>query len=346
MRYATDSLPSVEPQIPTVVTAEGSIAAFKDLQFGPTIKWSRAIERVGGKTTSKDAADLRLVSKAIQKHASSNVPTTFPLVSYYGTGRMWRQKRSSRNPTKSEARGRLRGYVAALDPASDIKSLNRWLRSADWTEENKNRKVSGARAIKAAVLACMTEFDDLRFDVEFGEMALVKRGGEGERRRWMPFHELSDGYRNLLGMVADIAYRAAVLNPHLGDDAAAETPGLILIDEIDLHLHPTWQRRVVDDLRRALPRVQFIASSHSPFIIQSLRPGELINLDTDARAEYANQSIEDIAQDVMGVEQPARSKVFLEKEEAASQYLLLSRSLPDAQPDEREGIEHRMAALL
>lgn len=75
----------------------------------------------------------------------------------------------------------------------------------------------------------------------------------------LPFRMLSDGYRNAIGMVADIAFRTAVLNPHLEGSAALETPGVVLIDELDiLHLHPKWQQHIVEDLKRTFPKVQFI----------------------------------------------------------------------------------------
>ena len=89
--------------------------------------------------------------------------------------------------------------------------------------------------------------------------------------RLTPFYHLSDGYRNTLAMAADIAVRAATLNPALSSLAMEETPGVVLIDEIDLHLHPKWQRQIVEDLRGAFPKIQFVATTHSPFIIQSLR---------------------------------------------------------------------------
>lgn len=93
------------------------------------------------------------------------------------------------------------------------------------------------------------------------------------------FNDLSDGYRNMVAMVADIAYRCAQLNPQMGEDVTVNTKGIILIDELDLHLHPKWQRRVVPDLRKTFPNIQFIITSHSPFIIQSMNPGEVIDLD-------------------------------------------------------------------
>ena len=68
---------------------------------------------------------------------------------------------------------------------------------------------------------------------------------------------------------------------------------MVLIDELDLHLHPRWQRRVVDDLRETFPKVQFITTTHSPFIVQALKAGELLNLD--GRPELPGASVEDIA---------------------------------------------------
>src|SRR6202011_5938064 len=83
------------------------------------------------------------------------------------------------------------------------------------------------------------------------------------QRQRMPFHLLSDGYRNVIGMAADIAYRMASLNPQLLADAVQLTPGVVLIDEVDLHLHPNWQRVVVGRLLETFPKVQFVGTTHS-----------------------------------------------------------------------------------
>jgi len=101
--------------------------------------------------------------------------------------------------------------------------------------------------------------------------------------------------------------------------------GLVLIDEIELHLHPTWQRQVVEKLRTTFPNIQFVATTHSPFVIQSLRPGELINLDPEEFGEYADKSIEDIAENVMGVELPQKSDRYRQMMAAAEAYFRLLR---------------------
>src|SRR5690606_18074153 len=90
-----------------------------------------------------------------------------------------------------------------------------------------------------------------------------------------------------------------------------------------------WQREVVEKLRTSFPNIQFIATTHSPFIIQSLRPGELITLDPEEFGEYANRSVEDIAEHVMGVEVPQKSERYLEMMKAAEAYYRLLRE-PDA----------------
>jgi predicted ATP-binding protein involved in virulence len=150
----------------------------------------------------------------------------------------------------------------------------------------------------------------------------------------------------MLGMVADIAYRAAVLNPYLGGKAAKETAGVVLIDEIGLHLHPGWQRRVVDDLRRTFPKIQFITTTHSPFIIQSLQPGELIDLNYLASGEYSNKSIEDIAESVMGIPIPQRSKRYQRMYEAAKEYYRVLQDAQGASPERANELKSKLDELV
>lgn len=92
----------------------------------------------------------------------------------------------------------------------------------------------------------------------------------------LPFQMLSDGYRNVIKIMLDIATRMCILNPYLKGDALKMTPGIVIIDEIDLSLHPTWQKRIIGILKEQFPRIQFICATHSPFIIQSLDEENLL----------------------------------------------------------------------
>lgn len=88
---------------------------------------------------------------------------------------------------------------------------------------------------------------------------------------------LSDGIRSVLGMVMDIAYRCCILNSHLGKNAAKETEGIVLIDEVDMHLHPAWQQTILQDLKTAFPKLQFIVTTHSPQVLTTV-PSECIRM--------------------------------------------------------------------
>ncbi len=193
------------------------------------------------------------------------------------------------------------GYVDCLEPASSQKQLVRWWKTMEMAGIQRGEKIRVLEAVKAAISNCLEDWDNVTYDLLEDEIIATAKDGN-----ILPFRMLSDGVRNMLGMVADIAYRAGVLNPHLEGDSARQTPGIVLIDEIDLHLHPKWQRKVVEDLRRTFPEIQFFATTHSEHIVQSLRPGELINLD-EREGEYYNKSVEDITEDIMGVELPQRS---------------------------------------
>jgi predicted ATP-binding protein involved in virulence len=112
-----------------------------------------------------------------------------------------------------------------------------------------------------------------------------------EDGRAVDFSNMSDGQRALAGMVAEIARRACLLNSaYLGELALTETPGLVLIDELDLHLHPRWQRRVIGDLKRIFPNIQFFATTHSPQVIGEARPEEIVLLTPTGEQKRPLQS--------------------------------------------------------
>ena len=102
----------------------------------------------------------------------------------------------------------------------------------------------------------------------------------------LPVMSLSAGYQSLVWMVFDIAYRMAVLNPFMKDDIA-KASGIVLIDEIDMHLHPKWQWNIINALRNVFPNVQFIAATHSPILFASAKDVWLIDVDAE-EIEYSH----------------------------------------------------------
>ncbi|MGD3261546.1 AAA family ATPase, partial [Xanthomonas citri pv. citri] len=115
------------------------------------------------------------------------------------------------------------------------------------------------------------------------------------------------------GLAIDLASRMARANPHLGaDDLLAQTPGIVLIDEVDLHLHPTWQQEIVPTLRETFPLVQFILSTHSPQVIATVESANVRVLDgVHVRVpEYAyGLRPENILQEVQGTDPKPRVEV-------------------------------------
>ena len=89
----------------------------------------------------------------------------------------------------------------------------------------------------------------------------------GEKRE-LTLNQLSAGYRNMLALVMDFARRLAQANPHLENPLEAEA--ILMIDELDLHLHPTWQQKIIPDLRKVFPNTQIIATTHSPEIVTTV----------------------------------------------------------------------------
>lgn len=152
---------------------------------------------------------------------------------------------------------------------------------------------------------------------------------ESEDRR-IPMRMLSDGERSLAAIATDIAQRLVLLNETSENPLTVGT-GVVLIDELDLHLHPQWQRTVVEGLRSAFPNLQFICSTHSLFLIQSQRTGNLIRLDNVGDEErpaeaFHQKSIEDIAEEVQGIEIPQRSQRYLDMMAVAEEYYSLLRN--------------------
>jgi predicted ATP-binding protein involved in virulence len=134
--------------------------------------------------------------------------------------------------------------------------------------------------------------------------------------------QLSDGEKRLFSLFVDIARQLSVQNDQneIGGGEA-----IILIDEIDVHLHPKWQRRIVPALEDLFPRCQFIATTHSPFVIQATDRHKITSIDPAIPITLydGGNSIEDIAEDIQGISVPQRSLRAERLSEAAKRYFTL-----------------------
>lgn len=285
-------------------------------------EYTRMVEKEGGRTkfSGKNPMQKKVENweQAIEKADGSDENFIFPLVLYLSSARLWNENRGKeydKIPARTDA------YQRCLDPHRSSQMAFEYIRSLIniSVEENDGKSFPAYDVIMDAVgYSLQEELEEgqsIIYSSRYREIAIKNADGTVIR-----FASLSDGYRNVIKIVTDIATKMCILNPYLGADILKKTPGIVIIDEIDLSLHPTWQKRIVRILKNLFPKVQFVCATHSPFIIQSLEPGELIVLDDIVGEEYSGQSIEDIAEDIMNVSTPRYSEKKQEMYRAAAEY--------------------------
>ena len=247
--------------------------------------WSRELHKPKGATTTKDTKSLIQYGQDIRNKVVHKVDEIIPLISYYGTGRLWGLKKITLNKKQHET-SRLSGYIDCLDPLSSYKSFESWyvdiclaeleLKIEEIEKNNldisNNEFTSIRKSIQQAVNHIVeknTGWKDIVYKKR-AETIVAQNETFGE----LSLMQLSDRIRNMIGLVADIAYRAVKLNPHL-ENAPKQTPGIVLIDEVDMHLHPKWQQTVLTDLTKAFPNIQFIVTTHSPQVLSTVKKEQI-----------------------------------------------------------------------
>jgi predicted ATP-binding protein involved in virulence len=266
------------PDEPTSFIAEGWF-------WGDKISWARELRSSNprAKTRITEAKKLSELAKGLLaylvltqadgKNAGLGSPV-MPLVGYYGTGRLFAQIKATKG--KRIGNSRLDGYEDCLNPNSSYKSFLTWYErlSREAQAENETALDAGHKAkerlsvVNKAIKTVMetTGWLGIRWDYINSELLGFHSDG-----RVLPVRLLSDGIRNIFAMVADMAFRCAQINPHLGGEAAAKTPGVVLVDEIEMHLHPEWQQVILGQLMTAFPLVQLIVTTHSPQIVTTVK---------------------------------------------------------------------------
>ena len=232
-----------------------------------------------------------------------------PALAFYRANRRWAVSGATAESAASQRVSRLQGYEKWSDAAAILTSFESWFISKT-LERLQNFAENGTPLhhlddelflVNTAIKEALPDSQGLRYDMTLRSL-MVDLDKEGS----LPFNQLSDGQRAMVALIADIARRICLLNPHMGRDVLRSTEGLIIIDELDIHLHPSWQRSIVNTLKNAFPKIQFIAASHSPQIIGSLKPEEVIVLNhgqsSHPRVTYGLDS-SSVLEEVMGVTQ-------------------------------------------
>jgi predicted ATP-binding protein involved in virulence len=271
----------LQHQYPSVITAKGDVG-------GEIMEWSRSLNGAGGRTTTIDAKSIISAAEGYQARIrEGDTSLILPIISYYGTGRLWAQKREKRPSDQLVQFSRLSGYIDCLAAESNEKLMLKWFEKMTIQQAQRQQPSPELNAVEQAVSRCFagitgSEQVVTQFNLDTHSLDILYTDASGKKVR-VPMKNLSDGYKNTIGMIADIAYRMAILNPQLLENVLTETPGIVLIDEVDLHLHPVWQQRIIQDLQTLFPKVQFIVSTHAPSVISSVKRENMLVLDADGQ---------------------------------------------------------------
>lgn len=281
-----------------------------------SFSWNRVKKEVSAAHTKIDNKDVCAWMKKLTNCSDTNLP----LISFQSAARAWRVRRGDfGTELKKKLDDRRCGYIGCLDSSMDVKSIQQWCLKQEIVASNKKnvREYEMFKNIVASFMKEINELDAIPFiyySPQFDELVYKEDKVE------MPISKLSAGYQSLLWMVMDLAYRVCMLNPEL--EGREQIKGIVLIDEIDLHLHPKWQWNVIDALRKTFTGVQFVIATHSPIVISASKEANLILLEDAREVAYLPDCYGYEVEDVLryrqeSVSRPKKVKMLVDEIENA-----------------------------
>ncbi|MEH2001919.1 MAG: AAA family ATPase [Nostoc sp.] len=250
---------------------------------------------------------LQAAVDTLRHQLENSSETNIPLVVYYPVNRAVIDMPLEISEVNSFKQ--VDAYNQALTGGTiDFKTFFEWFRNREDLENERRRDNSNYRhkqleAVRQAISSLIPEFSNLRVERSPLRMTVRKRSEK------LIVNQLSDGEKCLLAIVGDLARRLAIANPSLPDPLQGS--GVVLIDEIELHLHPKWQRDIIPALTRTFPNCQFIVTTHSPQVLSQVKPEGIYILEKTDEGVVAKRPESSfgrdsnrILEDLMGV--PAR----------------------------------------
>lgn len=293
---------NMEAQLPSVVNAKCSWS-MDEAQYSWE-QWRESIKKATN--TKSDMGAVKYLfkhAKKLQEEVRSDKSVDLPIICYLGTGRLWYEGRHTSQATDvmldQNEYSRLSGYLNCITQSSGFKQFKDWYSwvSRSYLEEQilalqknqhfdfqNSRFAAVVHVVQRSINTLITEqtgWRDISYSAKYNQQLVLTHPDHGV----LPLEFLSDGLRNMVAMVADIAYRCIKLNPHFGYKAAHQTAGVVMIDEVDMFLHPEWQQTVLSSLQKAFPKIQFIVTTHSPQVLSSVPKGciRVITKSTEGR---------------------------------------------------------------
>ena len=288
------------------------------------IWWQRRTARPSAHLSSErlELRALSIVERTLKEEIDAivsadlegNEPLDLPIVAFYDTERAVSDSLPSRRHFGKEY-PRFAALEGALSARANFRDFAEWFYAWENEElrEQKQRRNFDYRlteldVVRRAIVSMVPGASELHIKHRPRRIMLSFRPDSGETET-LSLHQLSGGHRIVLAVAGDLARRMAHGNPHLDDPLASEA--IVLIDEIELHLHPSWQQRVLADFARTFPNTQFIVSTHSPQVLTTLRPEQIVKLSREDGRIVAGRPPEptygaeagDVLNVVMGVDE-------------------------------------------
>ncbi|QEP43516.1 DUF2813 domain-containing protein [Ectothiorhodospiraceae bacterium BW-2] len=272
---------------------ENRIAPYTRIQIEAFngVKWDRMVKRDQNRSTAK------LLPKMIgQKHLEQFLDQTIvepynrrqafrlPVIVSYGVSRALLNPPLTRKGFP-KTYTRFDALAGAFQSDSRFKSAFIWFYNKEHEELRLQKKQQSfdvalpeLKTVRQAIGKMFPDLSEPHIETNPLQFVINQHG------QFLNIDQLSDGYKTLLGLVIDLSARMAMANPESSNPLAEES--IVMIDEVDLHLHPVWQIKVVGDLLRTFPNTQFILTTHSPYIVESINN----NLKRSQIAKFLDQS--------------------------------------------------------
>jgi predicted ATP-binding protein involved in virulence len=201
----------------------------------------------------------------------------------------------------------------SLDATASFTDLANWFFIRRFHELNEVQKrgdlkfeLSDLKQIRKAISTIIAPNANVYFAQNTSSKLMVEWETETGEKIELSLNQLSSGYRNMLALVMDFARRLAQANPQMENPLEAEA--VLIIDELDLHLHPTWQQKIIPDLRKVFPNTQIIATTHSPEIVTTVKRHQVKILENyqikECPTPTRGRSSSDIVLEVLGLKKP------------------------------------------
>ncbi|HEW98740.1 MAG: hypothetical protein DRR00_00190 [Candidatus Parabeggiatoa sp. nov. 3] len=277
---------------------ERSIAPYArvSLETMDGIIWDRTQKRDQTEPTQKAIPPAKNVNELhafldpiINDVQNGNIKTKLPVIAYYGTDRaVFPSVQEQLHTNFLQEFNRFAALEGSLEAITHFRTVFEWFTAQENQElrEIKKRQdwdyqLPVLKAIRQSICQMLPGCSNPRTDTKPSQF-LVDFEYEKGKKEQIALSQLSDGYRTTLALVMDLARRMAQANPpYQENDNPLKSEAIILIDEVDLHLHPKWQQHILVNLMETFPNAQFIVTTHSAPVLTTIKPEHIISLERE-----------------------------------------------------------------